>query len=249
MKEMPPAEAGNTHATTVGHAQRVKAPEVTALPAAAAHVHSPSSAQRPPWSGAQPLDAIPSEYRSSEVAGVFVDQRTGRHFIVQGVDAYPVVHTPNLEHRGSIGLKGGGDTDPSARRRQLEQRKAEREQKVAELSGVKTSLEREIDEARRQKDDAHLAVSARETGKRLAQRLLEDLKRKQQHGESDLQRTVDTQTDEVQGWDAELQRAQREVDRHQQTFTRLEDMLRTLTADLERVERERVDADRQLQQL
>src|SRR5262245_2284663 len=114
--ELRPAEASGTHSTVVGHTQRAKAPEAAALPAAGTPVPSRSGAHRPPWPGALPLDAIPSEYRSSDARGVFVDQRSGKHFIIQGGNAYPVIHAPNVEQRGSIGLNGGGDTDPLTRR-------------------------------------------------------------------------------------------------------------------------------------
>ncbi|MFC0694623.1 hypothetical protein ACFFG5_21355 [Paraburkholderia humisilvae] len=247
--EVRPAEGAGMHSPVSAHAQGAKAPEGAALPAAGRGLRPPSSAPQPSWPGAGPLAAIPSEYRSSDVPGVFVDQNTGGHFIIKDGKAYRVVDAPNVRPRGSIGLKGGGDTDPSAQRRQLGQRKTEIEQKAAELSGVKTSLERSIEEERRKKHDAQQAVSTRETGKRLAEQWLEDLKRKQQEGEANLQPTIDTQTTEVRGWETELQRAQREVDRYQQSLTQLESTLRTLTSDLERAERERVAVDQQLQRL
>jgi chromosome segregation ATPase len=165
-------------------------------------------------------------------------------------DEPAAMHPPGIvERRKPIGLKGGGDTDQSMHRQQLQQRKAQIDQKLTELSGVRTSLQGAIAHETRQRDDAQRAVMTREAGKRLADQLLDELKRKQQQGEPDLQSTIERQTGEVRGWETELQRAQQELERCRQSLARQEDTLRILESDRQRAERELDDAQRELQRL
>jgi chromosome segregation ATPase len=204
---------------------------------------------RAPWPGARALEAIPSEYRSSDVPGIFVNALSGQHFIIRHGKAYPVVRESNHAQRNAIGLKGGGDPDLEVRRRELEQRKAQIDRRLGELSGVKVLLQASIADETKRRDDAQRVVSTREIGKRLAQQWLEELKRKQQQGESDLQSTIDTQSNEVRDWDTELERARGEFDRLRQSVVRCEETFRTLTSDMEREQREKDDVERNLQRL
>jgi hypothetical protein len=245
----PPDIPAATRSPAGAHAQGVRAPGGALLPAAASPQRFPSASSRVPWLGANVIAAVPTRYRSSDASGIFVEEKRARHLVIRDGKSYPAVDDPTVESRKAIGLKGGGDTDQSAYRRELEQRKVQIDQKHAELSGVQSTLQGSITNETRRRDDAQRAVSTRETGKRLAEQWLEELRRKQQQGEPDLQSMIDTQRNEVRGWETELQRAQQVSADHQQSLARLEDTLRILTTDLERVERERSDVEREIQRL
>jgi hypothetical protein len=237
------------HAQESAHPPDPQAPGGAASTARGPRLRFLSQSPYPPWPGARAMAAIPSGYQSSDVHGVYVDSASGKHFIIHDGKAYPVVHEPNAGQRRSIGLRGGGDTDPAARREQLEHRKADVNTKLGELSRVKSTLESRIADEKRDRQNEERAIETRKDGKRRAEQLLDQLKQKQQQGEPDLQSSIDTLNTEVQGWDVEIQRVQQNVERSGRSVGELEGTLRILESDRRRLEGELNEAERDLSRL
>jgi hypothetical protein len=148
-----------------------------------------------------------------------------------------------------IGLMGGGDTDPVARRRQLEDRKADFNTKLGELSSAKSTLESNIADEKGKWQIEEKALETRQDGKRRAEALLDQLKQKQQQGETDLQSSIDVQTTEVQGWESEIQRVRQSAEKLGRSVAELEGALRSLESDRRRLEGELDGAERELTRL
>jgi len=156
-------------------------------------------------------------------------------------------------HHDGVGLQGGSDRgDDGARhveRQRLQAKQTQLDQKLAELAGVRTTLQASIAHEQRAVDAARQRVEVHRYGLREATRLFDELDSKRRQGEAGLDAVLATQANEMRGWQRDLDGAERESGERSRAALQLADTLRQVESDIDRLRAEHAEVHRSLRRL